>query len=241
MLMLAQPYSEKRNISNWFWSEKLDGVRAELRDGHLISRNNKPIIAPDWWLKNLPKNLNLDGELFCGRGMFQKLVSFVRKKIPIDHEWEQVNYLVFDCLNEPNKPFSERHSQIPIHLALPHHSITNIQEHFQTILSIGGEGIMLRNPQSSYERKRSWNLLKLKPELSMEVRVIGHTKGEGKHVGRLGALQCITNDGNQFQVGTGFTDAQRENPPKKGVTVKILYQELTIDLIPRFPVFSCVI
>lgn len=237
MLMLAHNYSEKRETTNWLWSEKLDGVRAELNEGKLISRNNKPINAPQWWLDRLP-DLHLDGELFCGRGQFQKTVSYVRKKVPIDDEWKKVSYIAFDCMNHPDDPFSYRLAMIPYNgLRLTHQPIQNINEHFNAVLELGGEGIMLRNPDSKYERKRSWNLLKLKPELKLDVEVVGHTAGLGKHTGRTGALICKTESGKQFQAGTGLTDLQRNNPPPVGSIVKISCQELTLDGIPRFPVY----
>ena len=44
-------------------------------------------------------------------------------------------------------------------------------------------------------------------------------------------------DGTRFKVGTGFTDAQREQPPPVGVTITFRYQELTRAGVPRFPSF----
>lgn len=237
MLMLAHNYSEKRDTTNWLWSEKLDGVRAEFFNRKLVSRNGKPINAPSWWVDKLP-DLHLDGELFCGRGKFQQTVSFVRKKVPISSEWEKVSYIAFDCMNHPEDQFHLRLSTIPDNgLRLAHHLIKDISEHFNSVLAIGGEGIMLRNPCSAYERKRSWNLLKLKPELYSTVTVIGYVNGLGKHTGRIGSLICATSSGKQFHVGTGLTDEQRQNPPKTGSKIKIAYQELTMDGIPRFPVY----
>ena len=41
----------------------------------------------------------------------------------------------------------------------------------------------------------------------------------------------------EFKIGSGFTDEQRESPPKIGETVTFKYQELTRAGKPRFPVF----
>ena len=43
--------------------------------------------------------------------------------------------------------------------------------------------------------------------------------------------------GLTFSVGTGFSDAQRENPPAVGSTITYRYQELTDRGVPRFPSF----
>lgn len=45
----------------------------------------------------------------------------------------------------------------------------------------------------------------------------------------MGALVCKNKSGVVFKVGTGFTDAQRRNPPKKGTVISYRYFELTKD------------
>jgi DNA ligase-1 len=42
-----------------------------------------------------------------------------------------------------------------------------------------------------------------------------------------------------FSVGTGFSDAHRENPPPVGSTITFRYQELSDRGVPRFPSFVC--
>lgn len=59
----------------------------------LWSRYGNPVIAPDWWLNQLPV-CPLDGELWAGRGNFQTLRSIVSKNIP-DDRWEDVQFAVF--------------------------------------------------------------------------------------------------------------------------------------------------
>jgi DNA ligase-1 len=54
-------------------------------------------------------------------------------------------------------------------------------------------------------------------------------------MGALVCQDCVT--GEEFRIGTGFSDAQRENPPKINSTVTYAYQELTDSKKPRFPVF----
>jgi DNA ligase 1 len=39
----------------------------------------------------------------------------------------------------------------------------------------------------------------------------------------------------RFNVGTGFSDAEREDPPAIGSVITFRYQELTKDGVPRFP------
>jgi DNA ligase-1 len=67
-------------------------------------------------------------------------------------------------------------------------------------------------------------------------------EGTGKYVGMMGALLVywIPPDRKEtvtFKIGTGFSDAERENPPKVGQVVKFSYQEVTVAGVPRFPAY----
>jgi DNA ligase-1 len=78
-------------------------------------------------------------------------------------------------------------------------------------------------------------LLKVKSFHDAEARVLGHQPGAGRHKGRLGALFVEMADGTRFAVGTGFSDAQRGNPPPVGSLITFRYQELSEAGVPRFP------
>ena len=76
----------------------------------------------------------------------------------------------------------------------------------------GYEGIMIKDPQSPYECKRTASWLKLKPFIEVSLTVVGVEEGTGKNVGRLGALICRgIDDGRDIlvNVGGGYSDDQR--------------------------------
>jgi hypothetical protein len=79
-VMLAQKYDDKIDPTGWFMSEKLDGVRAYWSGSKFYSRQGNQFIAPAWFTKDLPKE-PLDGELWCGRGLFQKTLSIIKKTV----------------------------------------------------------------------------------------------------------------------------------------------------------------
>ena len=87
------------------------------------------------------------------------------------------------------------------------------------ILSEKGEGVMLKDPNSKYEGKRSNALLKVKRFEDTEATVIGHLQGTGRCKGMMGAIQVREKDGTTFKIGSGFNDTQRRNPPKIGTVV----------------------
>ncbi|RZL29291.1 MAG: DNA ligase, partial [Rubrivivax sp.] len=84
---------------------------------------------------------------------------------------------------------------------------------------------------------RSDLLLKLKPLADAEAVVVGHEPGKGRLAGQLGALELQTPDGVRFKLGTGFSDAQRRDPPAVGATVTYRYRDLTPSGKPRFASF----
>jgi DNA ligase-1 len=98
----------------------------------------------------------------------------------------------------------------------------------------------LREPGSLYAFNRSSTLRKLKRFFDEEALVIGHDPGAGRHKGRHGALKCRDKTGTEINVGTGFSDAERDAPPPVGATITFRFQERTESGTPRFPSFVAV-
>jgi DNA ligase-1 len=243
-LLLAERWDNALDLAGWWMSEKLDGVRAYWDGKSLISRLGNEFHAPEWFLAGLPA-VPLDGELWIGRKAFQRTVSIVRRQDKSDL-WKEVTYVVFDAPGVGGS-FENRMGFVRDHLAAhrpphvaPHahaicESLAHLREELARVESLGGEGLMLRQPQSNYEVGRSMTLLKVKTFRDAEATVIEHVKGSGRHKGRLGALLVELPDGTKFSVGTGFSDAEREAPPPPGSVITFRYQELSDGGVPRFP------
>ena len=246
-ILLANVYRNQVDVTQYLVSEKLDGVRAVWDGRRLRFRSGKPIHAPAWFVDALPAQ-PLDGELWIGRGSFERVSGIVRKEVPVDAEWRHVRYMIFELPGAPGS-FRQRVDQISqlVHQAnVPWlqridqatvSDLNELQQRLATVLAAGGEGLMLHRADAVYETGRSDTLLKLKPWLDAEAEVIGHSAGKGRHTGRLGALQVRTPEGKTFLLGTGFSDAQRQNPPPIGARVTYRYRELTRTGLPRFASF----
>jgi DNA ligase-1 len=244
-LLLAHSWERDVDLTGWWMSEKLDGVRAYWDGARLISRLGNAFHAPEWFIAALPKDVPLDGELFTGRKRFQRTVSIVRRQ-DAGEVWREVSYVVFDAPSHGG-PFEERLRAIEATVARcdaahvrahPHEvcrGIEHLREELARVEALGGEGLMLRKPGSSYEVGRSSTLLKVKSFHDREARVVGHQPGAGRHAGRLGALLCELPDGTRFSVGTGLSDDERRDPPPIGAIITFRYQELSEDGVPRFP------
>ncbi|KAJ0392286.1 hypothetical protein P43SY_003600 [Pythium insidiosum] len=249
-LLLAKKWErEKNDPVGWWMSEKLDGVRAfwHAEKQVFLSRLGNVFPAPEWFTKCLPKDQDLDGELFGGRGRFQFTVGIA--KTENSKHWDQLVYKIFDVPSMKTEPFEERMSrakQIVEDMNVDHvqwvdhtkcESLEQLDEAFNEIEKLGGEGMMIREPGSRYVGDRSSSLLKIKSFHDGEALVIAHEDGKGKYVGMCGALRCKMASGKMFKVASGLSDEQRANPPAIGSIVVYKCQELTDDGIPRFPVF----
>ncbi len=246
--MLANVYRSDTTLADYLVSEKLDGVRGYWDGEKLLTRGGDRIEAPAWFTAGWP-GFPLDGELWVGRGQFSAAVSIVRQKTPDDAAWRKLNFMVFDLPGHPGT-FAERNEALkPVlaGLALPWvrqveqfkvASRAELRAAFDRVVKNGGEGLMLHRAASHYQAGRSDDLLKLKPYDDAEAKVIAHLPGKGKHKGVLGALLVETAAGLRFRIGTGFSDAQRRNPPALGSWVTYRYIGLNeASGIPRFASF----
>ena len=244
---LANAYRCDVDLSRYWVSEKLDGVRARWDGEALYSRGGNRFNAPAWFVDGFPLEA-LDGELWMGRGTFEVLSGAVRRQTPDAALWRRIRYMVFD-LPELKAPFDERLRRMREMFADPPSSHIALVEQFRVaseaelmatldrVVTDGGEGMMLRDGRSFHRGGRSDDLLKLKTYEDAEAVVVAHLPGKGKYAGQLGALLVEMPDGRRFRLGTGFSDAERRDPPPLGAMVTYKYTGTTVNGIPRFASF----
>ena len=309
-VVIQEKQLQKYNINNpprgWIISEKYDGIRAIWDGSKFVSRGSasgNPKVysyVPEWFQAVMPPNIALDGEIFMGRGKFQKIsgISNIEpgrsySEEEINKIWSTVQYRIFDIMAIKNKsllevPLKERlvlikdviesrcecwdKLTLPSYVTKSHCPLVftehyvlkdeqDLYDKYSEITELGGEGVMIRHPNSPYEMKRSKFMLKMKLQEDDECKVTAYLKGTGKYGGTvkdsegvkhdiLGALQCemIKNGvltGKLFQIGTGLKDDQRKNYWNKdspwyiplGSIINYGYMELSNDGIPRHPTF----
>ncbi|MBU2223656.1 MAG: DNA ligase [Gammaproteobacteria bacterium] len=246
-LLLAQVYHNAIDVQQYWISEKLDGVRAFWNGQQLMTRGGQIIAAPAWFVADFPKTA-LDGELWMARNQFAATFSIVSKHIAVDSEWQQMPYFIFELPNAAGT-FTERinamqaivQQQNSRYLAvIPQFRIADqasLQAKLKKLETQGAEGLMLHHQDALYKTGRSSDLLKLKSYLDTEAEVVGYRPGKGKYQGQVGALVVKSPDGKVFALGSGLTDALRQNPPKIGTLVTYRYNGLTKKGIPRFARF----
>jgi DNA ligase-1 len=246
-LLLAREAQPDIDPAGYLVSEKFDGVRALWDGERLRFRSGRPVAAPVSFLRRLPAR-PLDGELWLGRGRFEALSGLVRRETPVEHEWRDVKYLVFE-LPDGAGTFAGRTAEIAAlaaKLAWPQLRAVEqgtaadrdgLQRRLESVVRGGGEGLMLHRADAAYATGRSDVLLKLKPVQDADAVVIAHLPGRGRHERRIGALRVRGDDGAVFQIGTGLSDAQRDEPPPLGSLVTYTYRGRTENGLPRFASF----
>lgn len=231
--------------SGYWLSEKLDGMRC-LWDGQALrTRTGKRVHAPQALVMQLPSSMSLDGELIVEGGAFEQCAKVVRDRSPDARDWTGVRFMVFDAPSVPTD-FGQRIEEARRALAVcpwvhvvehtrctgAHHVLAELER----VVSLGGEGVMLRKPSGSYRGGRSADLLKVKMCQDAEAVVRAHVPGEGKHASRISALMCADGAGRRFEVSIGAA-VDRAAPPAVGTTITYKFQQRTACGLPRFPVF----
>ncbi|MCL1143006.1 DNA ligase [Shewanella gaetbuli] len=244
-IQLAKHYSGNINLAEYLVSEKYDGVRGYWNGTQLFTRSGIVIRAPAWFSKDFP-SMPIEGELWIDRGQFEWVSGLVRQHKPNENDWRKVKFMLFD-LPTSKEPFSVRLQQLntvasqSVYLeVIEQQTVKNVEALYQLlddVVALGGEGLMLHHKNALYQVGRVNHILKLKKKHDAEAVVIGYSEGKGKYKGMMGALKVKMPNEKVFEIGTGFTDKERQNPPPIGSVVTYQYLGFTKNGIPRFASF----
>jgi DNA ligase-1 len=259
---LASPYNPDKHgddLSDFLYSNKIDGMRAWwcTESCTLYTRNNKKIFIPAQWEDELTRlGIKFDGELYYKgkdtKDNFRKTMSICRRTVNFNpSEWDNVSFYVFDIIEDSvgytarykkmKKILPDDHSFIKLVKHLTLSKTSNIMEKHSKAVKQGFEGIMLRRKDSCYEYTRSTrNLLKIKKFETVDAKLTGYQKGNGKYLNAMGALFLTTENGIEVKVGGGFDDKQRKNFKELfpiGCMIEFKYFERLSSGKYRFPIF----
>ena len=219
--MLAIDYnrSKHKKFKKFIAQPKYDGVRAIYADKNFQSRSGLTFEGVPEVLSSL-SNLNtrgfpLDGELYSDTLDFDTISGIARRKSNnLSELRSQVFFQVFDIVNERVR-FEERlnfltsvinntdHYRRPLGIPIDNNH-EEIKRLLNQLLDEGYEGIILRNPDSFYEFKRTASLLRWKPfdkDIFTVVDIQEEVAGDGRPKRRCGALVCANKETIQFSAG----------------------------------------
>lgn len=245
-LMLPQVYTDDIDVSGWLVSEKLDGIRGYWDGTKLLSKNGNPLYPPAAFTAKLPP-FALEGELWGGRGTFEKTLAIVRQQHP-HAGWLKLRFAIFDVpqatggfterLLKAKDWFDNHPSRFAFIIAQKEiKDREQLKTELERVEKLGGEGLIVRKPASLYATGRSSEILKVKSFFDMEAVVIGHVEGKGRNRGRLGSLLVELPDKTRLKIGTGFSDAERIDPPSIGSVITFKYYGFYESGRPKFPSF----
>jgi DNA ligase-1 len=245
-LFLLKTYNDKQDVVGWVMSEKLDGIRGFWDGEKLISRGGVILNPPTYWTHNFP-NFSIDGELWTKRSDFENISSIVRRK-NADNRWQTVGFNIFEVPNQAGgilqrlqvlqDYLQENPSQvITVIKQIPVNSKQQLNRFLDKIIEQKGEGVVVRNPKTIYQVGRLSSALKVKKYQDDECIVLEILSGKGKYENKMGSLRCQLKNRSIVNIGSGFSDIERENPPKIGTQITFKYYGLTKQGNFKYPVF----
>ena len=269
MPMLANKWTDrKKNITfPCFVQPKYDGTRTIAICGLpepepcLFSRQRKAYAHLEHIqaiVRQLPKGLILDGELFTTKAHFQTIVGLAKKKTLTEEDRVKHNLLELHCYDivDATKPFTERYAMLQdvfrSHAAIigttlqlcPTREVakeSDLKPAHDAYVAAKFEGLMIRNKAGLYAiGNRSNDLLKMKEFEDDEFRIVGFYEADGAEKGCV-MWRCITPKGVEFGCRPEGTREDRQELFKHGSEyvgkmLTVRFQELTPDGVPRFPV-----
>lgn len=261
IVMLAHTYEERRVTYPCFVQPKLNGIRAYYRKGNLYSRDRKLLAAPTHITEELrkigfPDDVIFDGELYKHSWPLQRINGAVgvNREMPTD-DTRQISFCIFDFIQE-QAPFAQRMAyllsivrpRLPASCGIVEPILCHDAQHatylYEQFMKMGFEGMMYRIGGCLYRKgMRSYSLLKRKDWKDDWFPIVGKQEGKATElgsrlVGTLGSLICQLPDGRTFDVGSGFTDSERDRIWKNELVINQLhvrYEMLSDDGIPLKP------
>ncbi len=245
-VMLAQQIDWSRASFPCLISPKLDGLRAIYRNGQFRTRNGKAIVGIDHILNRLRGAPVLDGELIVPGQTFYTSSGNIRSY----RDSPDALYYVFEVpyynSNELQRRLHEAVKYMTTHIHIvPHVPVYNKEEAlklYQEYRNEGLEGAILKPFFYSYQDKRSYDWMKIKPKETIDLKIVSIYEGEGKYENNLGGV-VVNYNGVFVSVGSGFSDDQRiaiYTDPNSyiGKYIELDYHEVTPDGSLREPRFK---
>ena len=153
-----------QSVTGWMMSEKLDGWRVIWDGANFVTRGGNILAAPAWFTAAMPAVV-LDGELFAGCGNFNAIQTLIAAG------WHGLTFQAFDAPSD--EPFRARYKKL-LALELPAHvgivkqvrcnDTRHLIEHADAIVTVGGEGSVVRNPRARYVAGRTDDVLRWVPQ-----------------------------------------------------------------------------
>lgn len=238
----------------WYYEIKLDGYRT------LALKNRSTVLQTrgglDWTEKyqtfadeldnSVQKNFIVDGEIIVRDSQGRSDFSLLKEALSRNDQ-AAMEYCLFDILYLNGRslihlPLSERKSLLEgflkennfKNITYSEHQVGNGKTLFAQTCALGLEGLIAKDPERTYEMKRTRSWLKIKCDQRQEFIIIGYTDPQGSRVG-FGALLLGYYEGKELRfagkVGTGFNFKDLQSLKKKLKSLEI--EKTPLKNLPR--------
>ena len=254
----AHPTLDDLPFDDYVMMPKYDGCLAIITPDGVITRTGEPI-------SSIPQCSQAVAEVLPGHAVFGEVYKFDTPFKDISGSFRRhkpqpdLLVVVFDAVPfkdwltaKCDKPYIERYAALreavlrtptPSLIVAPALDLEAPQGFANALVATGGyDGAIIRRKSAGWSTGASKNgeALKVKPVKSLDLRATGWFAGRGKHEGRGGGI-FVEYRGVKTQVGTGFTDDEREaiaTGCHDGAIAEVEFMELTADGKLREPRFK---
>lgn len=254
----AHPTLDDLPFDDYVMMPKYDGCLAIITPDCVVTRTGEPI-------RSIPQCSQAVAEVLPGHVVFGEVYKFDTPFKDISGSFRRhkpqpdLLVVVFDAVPFKNwltakcdKPYIERYAALkeavlrtptPSLIVAPALDLAAPQGFANAMVATGGyDGAIIRRKSAGWATGASKNgeAIKVKPVKSLDLRSVGWFAGRGKHEGRCGGI-FVEYRGVKTQVGTGFTDKEREaiaTGCHDGAIAEVEFMELTTDGKLREPRFK---
>ena len=254
---LAHPTLDDLPFDDYVMMPKYDGCLAIITPDGVITRTGEPI-------RSIPQCSQAVAEVLPGHAVFGEVYKFDTPFKDISGSFRRhkpqpdLLVVVFDAVPfkdwltaKCDKPYIERYAALkeavlrtptPSLIVAPALDLEAPQGFANALVAAGGyDGAIIRRKGAGWATGASKNgeAIKVKPVQSLDLEAVGWFLGKGKHAGRAGGIKVICR-GVCTDVGTGFTDAEREAIAQGRASgiAEIEFMEVTADGKLREPRFK---
>lgn len=208
---------------------KLDGIRALWIDGNLVTREGAALLGAEHIAATLRAieheaavPMFLDGEFVAG-GSFPGTVAHLAAR---GSRGDAGTLHLFDALpmrvwrgEDPCEALQARRAKLEALVKpfaneavriVPWAFLTSsreIERSAADFIAQGGEGVVIKDPLSTYRRKLSGAWQRIKRQLTLDLEVVGY-EADKRRPFLLGVL-IVDHEGKRVRIGTGFSDSER--------------------------------
>jgi DNA ligase 1 len=182
---------EQYDLSNWFYSIKLNGAFVRWDGQCLLSKTGRVLQnVPKYITENLPPHIQLDGELYAGKQKFTSVLQCINGFWPSNN----IHVYFFD-IPDLQSPFQERLKtlkklknkfgfKIVTYKRLPLEDFqSKLSAEQQKVIKNHEEGLVFKKPDEMYKPgKRVYSTLKWKPTFYSKgtiLEIYNNKRGKG--------------------------------------------------------------